>query len=845
MAIILRGAAKTAAAEPSFSLRTTTVEVAQTGLISKITGPSNQSINVVNLGCQGDHNVSELRIKPWISANVLKNNYLASLIFYSEQAKEEENKRVSLDLSPDGDEYVLQIPRTITEKGGNYQIFLSFREKLSTESGSGTVGDKDDPAYREVFISAAFKGAVNTNSGYQFVKKFKNTEQETDWTDHLYNYNLGVIQLSDSLWQGDGPEYTTTVYLGGLSTVDVNDIEIITPEDEIEVVSKTLEDGKALIITIQVLNSKSLDKLDDIIVKYPVTFSATMDANNQYAQKPAIQVKYDQSSLTIVSANKSLGMKLDSYVTPIDLTRLYNLDTTTEKYTIFSKDDKTYICKAQNEICWIPVGVTNNPGTWSVSFIGESADKLYFTDVLKLSVVDNVLTRESLNSDTVYTVMQSVDGLNLYDSNDTALYLIDSGYGSGKLSYTKGVIDQAIGWVTSVDDISVSGLRLAVEKTPELQSSISTLTNDLNTVSGNISSINTQISNLQAKDNELILQLEELDDKIQASDTTALDERLTTAEGKITNIESDLNTAEGKIATNERNITGLQAADTTLNRRVTNNETSINNINTEITTIKNQDQIQDTKINQNKAASELLKSEIDFLNTSTIPTINQQIGAINNTLEDHSKTHGNYLELLTNEIERSIGKDVALENEINSEKDRATTEEERIVGLLEVEANRAKKAEGDLDTKIGANKTNVSGLQSGLQTTNTRVSSLELTTAAQSGDISRLTNNINEIQNDKTYIKNNFVDGAFDDKPYVARIVLIQHMSIQDVAQMAKVPYETADQQAAFRNELINANIIKEDTNLNQPLFAEQVIEILRFKQATEKNTLYLIQEEE
>lgn len=839
MAIILRGAAKTAAAEPSFSLRTTTVEVAQTGLISKITGPSNQSINVVNLGCQGDHNVSELRIKPWISANVLKNNYLASLIFYSEQAKEEENKRVSLDLSPDGDEYVLQIPRTITEKGGNYQIFLSFREKLSTEGGSGTVGDKDDPAYREVFISAAFKGAVNTNSGYQFVKKFKN------WIDHLYNYNLGVIQLSDSLWQGDGPEYTTTVYLGGLNTTKVDEIEVIAPEDEIEVVSKTLEDGKALIITIQVLNSESLEKLDDIIVKYPVTFSATMDANNQYAQKPAIQVKYDQSSLTIVSANKSLGMKLDSYVTPIDLTRLYNLDTTTEKYTIFSKDDKTYICKAQNEICWIPVGVTSNPGTWSVSFIGESADKLYFTDVLKLSVVDNVLTRESLNSDTVYTVMQSVDGLNLYDSNDTALYLIDSGYGSGKLSYTKGVIDQAIGWVTSVDDISVSGLRLAVEKTPELQSSINTLTTDLNTVSGNISNINTQISSLQAKDNELILQLKELDDKIQASDTTVLDERLTTTEGKITNIESDLNTAEGKIATNERNITGLQVADTTLNRRVTSNETSINNINTEIAAIKNQDQIQNTEIGKNKAASELLRSEIDFLNTSTIPTINQQIGTINNTLEDYSKTHGNYLELLTNEIERSIGKDVALENEINSEKDRATAEEERIVDLLEVEVNRAKKAEGDLDTKIETNKTNILGLQGGLQATNTRVSSLESTTATQSGDISRLTNDVNEIQKDKTYIKNNFVDGAFDDKPYVARIVLIQHMSIQDVAQMAKVPYETADQQAAFRNELINANIIKEDTNLNQPLFAEQVIEILRFKQATEKNTLYLIQEEE
>ena len=167
----------------------------------------------------------------------------------------------------------------------------------------------------------------------------------------MYNYNLGVIQLSDSLWQGDGPEYTTTVYLGGLNTTDINEIEVIAPEDEIEVVSKTLEDGKALIITIRVLNSKSLEKLDDIIVKYPVTFSATMDANNQYAQKPAIQVKYDQSSLTIISTNKSLGMKLDSYVTPIDLTRLYNLDTTTEKYTIFSKDDKTYICKAQNEIC--------------------------------------------------------------------------------------------------------------------------------------------------------------------------------------------------------------------------------------------------------------------------------------------------------------------------------------------------------------------------------------------------------------------------------------------------------------------------------------------------------------
>jgi hypothetical protein len=70
-------------------------------------------------------------------------------------------------------------------------------------------------------------------------------------------------------------------------------------------------------------------------------------------------------------------------------------------------------------------------------------------------------------------------------------------------------------------------------------------------------------------------------------------------------------------------------------------------------------------------------------------------------------------------------------------------------------------------------------------------------------------------------------------------------MIIQDVAILANVPYETIEQQEAFKAELVEAGIITIDSDLTQPLLAEQVIEILRLKEATETNTLYLVQEEE
>ena len=170
MAVILnRGMTRTAAAEPSFPLRSTTVEVAQTGLITKMIGPSNQIVNTINLGYQGDDGVTHVRIKPWIGAETLEANYIASLVFYNEKT----TVTKSYDLQREGSEFLLPIPKAITEPGGNYQIFLAFKERLEGGgSGSGLVGTEDDPAYREVFVSQAFKGAVNTSSGYQFVKDF-------------------------------------------------------------------------------------------------------------------------------------------------------------------------------------------------------------------------------------------------------------------------------------------------------------------------------------------------------------------------------------------------------------------------------------------------------------------------------------------------------------------------------------------------------------------------------------------------------------------------------------------------------------------------------------------------
>lgn len=74
-------------------------------------------------------------------------------------------------MSLSGSEYYTDIPSAVTSVAGQYQIFFSLQEKiLNEEPDNEVIGMADDPAYREVFISAGFVGTITTDSGYSFIK---------------------------------------------------------------------------------------------------------------------------------------------------------------------------------------------------------------------------------------------------------------------------------------------------------------------------------------------------------------------------------------------------------------------------------------------------------------------------------------------------------------------------------------------------------------------------------------------------------------------------------------------------------------------------------------------------
>ena len=839
MAVILnRGMTRTAAAEPSFPLRSTTVEVAQTGLITKMIGPSNQTVSTINLGYQGDDGVTYLRIKPWISAETLEANYVASLVFYNEKT----TVTNSYDLQREGSEFFLPIPKVITEPGGNYQIFLAFKERLEGgSSGSGIVGTEDDPAYREVFVSHAFKGAVNTSSGYQFVKDF-------DWTTHIYDYEKGVIQVGDRLWTDKGSNsYETTIILGGIKSSATEEDIVVYPVEGITITNKELIDAKTLKIAIKVEEDSTLSQLDDIIIKYPVNFSAELDSSKVFAQKPSIDIKYDASALQVISENKSLGMKLDAYVTPINLTNLRELRGTTSKYTIFSKDNRTYVCPALNNICWIPVGITSSPGVWNVSFICKDESNIYYTDVLKLSVVDNVLTKESLNSDTVYSVMQSVDGTNLYDVNKQALYLIDDGSGSGKLNHTKDTINRAIGWVAGVyDSVSSDDLSLAVLEVPKINSTLTTASTDIGSLKG-------RVDTLETENAQRILDIDALDKKITASDTAALEARISDAEADITRIDNELTKVAEKSSKNEDSITKLEAEDTTIKNnitglggRVSTNETNIGIINQAISDLKKMDTHLDTKIGVNAASCNSLRSDIDYITNHSIPLINQ-------ALADNANAHSNYTDLLNAEIARASREETRIEGLLTDEVARAKAIENELDTNITNEITRATEAEKVLESRVSTNEGHIAALQEGLKeevqarsdadaTIQTNLDTLNTSSADHTTAIANLQTDVTNIQNNKNYVKNDYAEGII--KPVVSKIILIQPKSIEDLAEMVNISHETAEEIDAFKQELVDAEIITIDDDINN-INSEAVYETLKLKNKIDTNTLYLLSEEE
>ena len=540
-------------------------------------------------------------------------------------------------------------------------------------------------------------------------------------------------------------------------------------------------------------------------------------------------------------------MKLDAYVTPINLTNLRELRGTTSKYTIFSKDSRTYICPALNNVCWIPVGITSSPGVWNVSFICKDDSNIYYTDVLKLSVVDNVLTKESLNSDTVYSVMQSIDGTNLYDVNEQALYLIDDGSGSGKLNHTKDTINRAIGWVAGVyDSVSADDLSAIIVNVPTMQST-------LNTTVSNVTELTTKVGTLETENAQRILDIAALDARITESDTTALEARISDAEADISEINNELTKVAEKASKNEDNITKLQGEDTTIKNsitrlggRVATNETNIGIINQAINDLKNVDTQLDTRIGANAASCNSLRSDIDYITNHSIPLINQ-------ALADNANAHSNYTELLNAEIARASREETRIEGLLTDEVARAKEVENSLDTKITDEITRATEIEKALESRVSTNEGNIGTLQNELKAEaqtrldadaaiQTNLDTLNTSSAEHTIAITNLQTDVTNIQNNKNYIKNDYAEGVI--KPVVSKIILIQPKTIIKLAEMVDVSHETEEEINIFKQELIDAGIITADDDTNN-INSEVVYETLKLKNKVEANTLYLLSEEE
>ena len=65
MAVILKGGAarNTPTQTQGVPLRSATIHIARTGLVEKVTGATGEAIKAINLGYQGDHNVTRIYVQ--------------------------------------------------------------------------------------------------------------------------------------------------------------------------------------------------------------------------------------------------------------------------------------------------------------------------------------------------------------------------------------------------------------------------------------------------------------------------------------------------------------------------------------------------------------------------------------------------------------------------------------------------------------------------------------------------------------------------------------------------------------------------------------------------------------
>lgn len=379
---------------------------------------------------------------------------------------------------------------------------------------------------------------------------------------------------------------------------------------------------------------------------------------------------------------------MDAYVTPIDMSLLYSFPLNTKKYTIFSKDNKTYVCEMHGNYCWIPIQVTGEAGIWQVSFavrgssIDEEVNYEYYTGILKLPVIDNVLTKTDLASQTAYRAVLDLDGKALYDQNDYALYAMSESSDNAVLDFNANTINLAIGWVDGVRPfVSSEEIVQAVVDFHGVKADYINVNTNVNLLATSINNHYQLIQGLQNKDNELV-----------AADA-ALDQRIDDLEDLISGL--DVSILEGRVSSNEENITTINNSLTTVAGRVDTLETTSTNHNnrigvaeTNITTLTGQINSLSSDVNENTHAINDMSNDIVKL-TADVARHEMDFTSVRQ-----------FGELLANEIETRSKETTALSDRIFQEEQRAQTAESNISAELQSEIERATNVENEIKANL-------------------------------------------------------------------------------------------------------------------------------------------------
>lgn len=778
MAVILKnGASRTGTrANSTVPIRSSVITIAQTGLVSKLESEG-KTVNALNLGYQGDHNVTRLYIKLWKTNTAgFANRYKAALVFHNEKNKT--SYTASMERN-DIDGYYVDLPDTVTKDSGNYQMYFLLKEDLSPSSeGGGDVGVDDDPAYREVFVSAAWKGVVSEKSAFSLVPKGFN------WESDLYDYNKGY--LTPYSWEPEEEPgvYSTSLYLPGLqANLDAEDIKYQLPPELKLHTTPSLSSSTYIynlsIETIRDLTEKELiAAFEKIIIEYPVQFSVSgYDPNNEMHKKPIV-VDYTPNSIK-VKDNENLGMKYDSYITPINIESLYSLPGETKKYILFSKNQETLICQSFGDYCWIPAQVTADSGSWQVSFIVKgisteattdeegnhitikNEDYVYNTGILKLSVLDNSLSKSDLATDTATRAVIDSDGKTLYDKNSYALYATSTSNINARLEHSASTINSAIGWVDAI-----LAQQVTAQEVVSMVDSFEQVSSDYSNVKLKIDQLTLKDSNLQTQINELDTEVSSIQETIETLDVTILKNtveqhstniedlktRTNTLEGKTTSLEtkdkileSNISSNTSKISKNEKDIKDLYSASASLDGRVDVLEGRANTISESLTdTIHEVDELQ-TRTGLLEAGFESQKSYVAAQLTAEIAA----------RTEEDIKLQTQ----ITNEVAIRKSTDEELQTQINN----LTNEHDTTKTNLE---NLQKKHNEDIFAEENARKAEDLEL-------NTKLSSLNSSYQKQGEEIKAIEGRLGSIEDDDgIYIKNNSKESP--ENPYVVRIVFLK-----------------------------------------------------------------------